>query len=356
MAELMGQTVRPVYRWAYEELLVSFRDRLAGDARDKVFALLGISTLSRLIDHPLFTPDYTKGVMEVYRDATRGFVEAESRYSGSLNVLLNAVPRSEEPGWPTWVPDWRITDVSGVGGPLPSLDLTSIVKNTHQYVEPSPGEENELPVQGHILGRIVHRSEYHHIGGLLSNIRAQRDECRKVYEDRFLSDSIYIYTGESVDTAWAMSLQGGRLQKSFVDKATSPAKFGEILIDMLETLHLPRATAKEEEFRKQQVKPYVDVYGLDPDWLEYTRQKYCERRWFITDKGHIGLGNHHLRNGDVVALLWGLDKACILRPLDGRHGTYEFVGEAYCHGAEEALEGLEKNDQGNFIGVNLVLV
>jgi hypothetical protein len=171
----------------------------------------------------------------------------------------------------------------------------------------------------------------------------------------FLSD-IYIPTSESVDTAWAMSIQGGQLHKGFAAKGTSRSKYAEILVDIVETLLLPRNTAEQEQYRQEQLKPYIHTYGLDPNWLEYCRQRYCERRWFITDKGHIGIGNWVMDDGDVVALLWGLDVACILRPVLGKPDRYTFIGEAYCHGAEMDVQELEKDDAGAFNGVQIVLL
>lgn len=363
LASLLGQVVRPTYRWAFEELLTNFRSRLAGDPRDKVFALLGVSTMEYKLESPLLRPNYEKSTMEVFRDATRGFIEAESAYSGALNILVSAVPRSSESGWPSWVPDWRITDTSDVGGPLPESERVSGFKNTHEYVAPNPGEEHELHVEGHVIGKVVHRSEYHHIGELLMHLREERDLCQRVYQERF-STSAYAPMsdyGDTVETAWAASLQGGRLHRGFQDKGTTPQQFGEILVDMVDVMKMPRSTPEEERIRQKAVMPYMEKYGLDPYWLEYTRQKYCERRWFITDTGFIGLGNHHLEEGDSVAALWGLDVACMLRPVkqngvNGRPMTYSFVGEAYCHGAKQAVEKLSGNSEERVEGVKMILV
>ena len=363
LAPLFGQVVRPTYRWAFEELLSTFRRRLAGDPRDKVFALLGISTLEYKLNSPLLRPDYEKSTLEVFRDTTRGFIEAESAYSGALNILLGAVPHSNESGWPSWVPDWRITDTSDVGGPLPDSERVAGFKNTHEYVVPEPGEEHELHVEGHIIGKVVHRSEHHHIGGLLMDLREERDLCRRVYEERF-STTLYGPTnadGDDIDTAWAMSLQGGRLHHGFEEKGTTPQQFGEILVDMVDVMKMPRSRPEEEKTRQTKVMPYMEKYGLDPYWLEYTRQRYCERRWFITDTGFIGLGNHHLEEGDVITVLWGLDIACVLRPVEqdeaiGKAMRYNFVGEAYCHGAKEAVEQLSSNNEERAVGAKMILV
>ncbi|KAB5515502.1 heterokaryon incompatibility protein-domain-containing protein [Coniochaeta sp. 2T2.1] len=360
LAGLLGQNVRPVYRWNFESLLTTFRGRLAGDARDKVFALLGISTLASNAEDgeqesPLLQPNYDKSVMEVYRDATRGLIESDSRFHGALAILKHAVPRSAEPGWPSWVPDWRITDMSDVGYALPAYDGRVGNRAEHRCVAPGPGEDNQLHVEGHILGKVVHRSEYHHISDLIMNIRAQRDECRSVYSERFSTDK-YLHTPDNVDTAWAMSLQGGQLQKGFAAKETTPAQYGEILVDILETMMLPRVTPEQEKHRQELINPYMNDYGLDPDWLEYCRLRYCERRWFVTEEGHIGIGNWKMEEGDMVALLWGLDVACVLRPVLGKPDAYEFVGEAYCHGAQGAVEGLGKDGEGKSLGTKMVLV
>jgi hypothetical protein len=96
---------------------------------------------------------------------------------------------------------------------------------------------------------------------------------------------------------------------------------------------------------------------VDYDWL----RKYlilCARRFFVTDTGNMGIGNYHMVEGDVIAILFGMHGPCVSRsksddPCDG----YEFIGEAYVRGTMhgEATRGLPRGDDGVVIGVEILL-
>ncbi|EME88795.1 uncharacterized protein MYCFIDRAFT_170370 [Pseudocercospora fijiensis CIRAD86] len=114
---------------------------------------------------------------------------------------------------------------------------------------------------------------------------------------------------------------------------------------MIETCAVPHETYEQNEVRMEKLKPFFEM-GLgsqDNHWMEWTFPKYCERRWYITDQGYVGIGTEDLQVGDVVAMLWGLDKACILRPVqedemtEGGTRQHRFIGAAYCRGAEEVV-------------------
>ncbi|KAF6783209.1 heterokaryon incompatibility protein, partial [Colletotrichum musicola] len=86
------------------DLLWNTWDRDATDPRDKVFAVLGLvgDGDTRL----LTSPDYGKGVRQVFCETARDIIYAE----GSLDILLAAgSPKGECDGGvlPSWVPDWR---------------------------------------------------------------------------------------------------------------------------------------------------------------------------------------------------------------------------------------------------------
>ena len=84
-----------------EKLLYNYRSCLASDPRDKVFALVGIA---RGQIAPAYTPDYAKGVLEVYRDLAMHFIIAEQ--NPDLLVHCAYIVWSKSPLLPSWVPDW----------------------------------------------------------------------------------------------------------------------------------------------------------------------------------------------------------------------------------------------------------
>jgi len=82
-------------------LMITFRDSEATDLRDKIFALLGVSSSS----HGL-KADYSKGVREIYIEATRSFIQN----SGRLDAFWWLTGNREEilgSEFPSWVLDPR---------------------------------------------------------------------------------------------------------------------------------------------------------------------------------------------------------------------------------------------------------
>lgn len=130
------------------------------------------------------------------------------------------------------------------------------------------------------------------------------------------------------------------------------------LVDFIDALKLPRNTEDERTHRYSKIAPFREL-GFGTDWFDVFAQSCCERRLFTTDTGYVGLGNHHMAAGDRVAVLFGLHVPCILRPLSDRpEDGYEFIGEAYVHGAmngEEAVKDLPKNVNGLVRGDEIIL-
>ena len=84
------------------ELLCRFRDNLATEQKDHVFALVGISSDG---DHPAYRPDYTREVEDVYREVAW---TAINQYS-SLHILSAAGLQDGIANLPFWTPDWTVS-------------------------------------------------------------------------------------------------------------------------------------------------------------------------------------------------------------------------------------------------------
>jgi hypothetical protein len=60
-------------------------------------------------------------------------------------------------------------------------------------------------------------------------------------------------------------------------------------------------------------------------------QRFCRgRRFFITDNGHFGFGQHIMQEGDLCCILYGANLPMILR--EAHTDTTRLVGEAYVEG------------------------
>ncbi|PMD31122.1 hypothetical protein L207DRAFT_385252, partial [Hyaloscypha variabilis F] len=56
------------------------------------------------------------------------------------------------------------------------------------------------------------------------------------------------------------------------------------------------------------------------------------RRFFITEKGYLGLGPGHMEVGDQVTVLFGGKTPFILRKFEDH---FKLIGESYIHGIME---------------------
>ena len=116
------------------------------------------------------------------------------------------------------------------------------------------------------------------------------------------------------------------------DEGTTAEAYANSIFDFIDALKLPRATEHERTHRYAKLAPFTEI-GFDTDWFDVCAQSCCERRLFTTDSGYLGLGNHHMIAGDVIAILF---VPCVLRQLsDKPEDGYAFIGEAYVHGAME---------------------
>lgn len=104
------------------ELLMSSRQFEATDARDKVYAVLGLGQVPMTTRQPskigkdlaeppsrspLFPVDYTKSVSEVYQDAVKYLINRD-RNLDILALLLTCRNAQSATDLPSWVPDWRV--------------------------------------------------------------------------------------------------------------------------------------------------------------------------------------------------------------------------------------------------------
>jgi hypothetical protein len=335
-------------------LLEQFRNRLATDPKDKIYALLGLSDLDigfELEVQSRVTIDYTRSVLRVFRDTTTAIIEHSTNLdrSTSLDILISATPRSEEDGWPTWVPDWRITDIRDAGVRLfrgnPAGDIQLRVFE--------PPDENSLKVASAIIGsaRYVH-TERHAVDIIW---RGDLRALQRYYVDS-LSASTYL-TGEDTATAFTLTLSAGRVPQSVKEAGTTTEGHTNSIFDFIDALKLPRNTEDEKARRYVKIAPFTEM-GFDTKWFDIYARSCCERRFFTTDSGHLGLGNHHMVAGDVIAILFGLHVPCVLRPLsDKPEDGYAFIGEAYLHGAMngEAIKDLPKGVDGLVSSVEILL-
>jgi len=90
----------------------------------------------------------------------------------------------------------------------------------------------------------------------------------------------------------------------------------------------------------------------DPQWADvtdymFTIHRTCENRvLFSTAGSKVGLGPSRMRSGDLVYIIRNTLTPFVLRPVEGRPGHFQLIGDAYVHGLMygEAFESFGKNE------------
>ncbi|KAH7160082.1 heterokaryon incompatibility protein-domain-containing protein [Dactylonectria estremocensis] len=342
--QLLGQKTRAVFKWPLRRLLEQFRPRLATEAKDKVYALLGVSDLgishsSKIVD---FTIDYSQELKEVFALVTKAMISNGDVNQDDLDVIMTARRHNEEPGWPTWVPDWRMENGSGcewgVGQPLPTNRENARQHPNGRCQAFDTGNPYTLGVEGVTLGRVTYASQHYHLTPML--LEGGLAECH----DACVSTLFSYPTGEDLEEAFALTFMAGELPDDITKSGTSLKTYTNNYLEWARVLILPLTTEEQRRARLEEAQPLLKL-GFRNDWAQRLLAAYCERRFYMTDTRYMGLGNHHMTEGDLVVVLFGLRVPCVLRPRGKTlEDGYEFIGEAYCHGmmAGEALDNLER--------------
>lgn len=332
-ASLLGQKTTPTFGWDLKRLLPAFRSRKATNPRDKVYALLGLSEVDIDGTGDRFEVDYTKDVKAIFTYTARMLIKGTlpRPSQANLDVLLHArrstcrclddsEPQADD--WPSWVPDWRRHLGRGCEWGIGShfeewQDEYSAGAHTEEEAE-TLSDPFTLRARGTIVGRAVYVSPHSHFGDIVQhgNMREARD--------LYLGMVSSYPTGQAADEAFAMTMLGGVLPESIADKEISVQQYTNSYLGWLDAINMPHDTPEEEALRLEKAMEYRDL-GFDNDWGQSVHRAYCERRWYALDTGHVGLGNHHMQEGDVVAKLVGLSGPCVLRPLENGAG-YRFIG------------------------------
>jgi hypothetical protein len=291
------------------DLLHKFRNRQATNSRDKVDATFGIAQellhMGERGFHPLVEPNYTKTVLEVYRDIAR-FLIIEH---GNLAVISHA-GASLEANWPTWVPDWRQGSVANPLLTMRSADTYNASGDQPLDVKTSD-DGNRLTLQG---------------------IEA---DFVTAYGDRLASYGFgYVTYQKEVDfvrAAWRLlSSADDDTIATFIQTLTAGLSKGissraDALHWFAQDAHLPLSASLFRRLKSLMVR------RSDPGRFHEAFVRACvDRRVFMTKKeGLVGIGPDAMKEGDIVAILFGERVPYVLRSVQT---GYRFIGECYVPG------------------------
>jgi hypothetical protein len=305
-----------------------FRAREAGDARDKLYALHGLTPKQ---SDSLITPDYTKSPEQVFRSFAQAWI---NRHTSLL--IMNLAQRQlgeDQTRHPTWYPVWSEPFQTG-----PEFFCGSDFNlGSQEYWNGKfSADANRLPP-----------SCIHPVNKDILCLRGFTDDTVMAVATRICKPS----AGKS-DADWRRCMADW---KRFVDSEADQAS--------------PQLTDTERIFYLTITAGLVDSQeSLDElESNDLVRRAACAwRRLFITERGSLGLGPASVSQGDKVCVLFGSSVPIILsecttcqlnnawelvphagevkkslsfgkgagaavRKRLGRRATMRFVGDVYVH-------------------------
>ncbi|KAM3084064.1 hypothetical protein ACMFMF_001421 [Clarireedia jacksonii] len=303
------------------ELLLSHKSKMASEAKDKVFALVGISTSKESFGQI----DYSMSIRQVYTHTAKHIIQT----SGRLDVICVKQQQSNNRDLPTWVPDWtrprqnQSPIIVGLHHSTQDFLASGAMPSNARFV----GDEDILRTPGIIIDK-VHRLGYtfkrrpypgddisdilRTLHGWWSIITAEKghstDEqgsfCRLISCGNWASDDMEPYAVRMQSIAKASSEEYPYLK-----------------------FPLSSYPTREELNKKDSVAALISV--------SFTMNR---RRFMISTSGILGLAPNDCARDDLICVLPGCRFPVILRPQENHH---ILIGEAYVDGFMfgEAMRG-----------------
>ncbi|KAL6703702.1 hypothetical protein ACN47E_009396 [Coniothyrium glycines] len=321
------------------ELAARARDFEASDARDKVFALLGLANDldAPHMRRPGLLPDYTKSKEEVYIDFAKDLIATTEKLDVlSLVNAFAAEPKDESTT--SWMPDLDvpIATIRGLG--FPRKYNASFSRKVQLETSDVSGPENKLL---HLRGFRVDKVRY-----ITEEIMTLAQNLRLITHDG--ANAIQLLWQNHVRVE-EQNLSGEQLLQSFIELVTAtgfalPTEFpAQPLGKVVPTRDV---SCVREDFAAYWARQEPDFASFavalrselrkqaeegDPDQFGVLAGKAChERKFFRTADGRMGLCPRHTRVGDVIAVLYGGSVPYVLREV--RQERWRFVGECYVDG------------------------
>ena len=316
----IGSTLRWIQCWqvrifkgnwiALSDFLLHCRDSKATDPRDKVFAFLG---LCKDESENSLSSDYNLSVAQTYTAAARFMISHE----GNFQALAGVQKSNSSSEIPSWVPDWRLPSISKIIG----HDTGNLGpwRRYHAALDTMPavsdiGAPEKLLVKGLTVDVIQKTYDTQPIGDTLGDYETLILEEIPILLLSLKLQGIYLHTKEEYALACLLTLA---------------------------TDLMPDSSRLEDVFDKTSRYPHYILWEKDPE-NDRLRSGMIEeiccfiacsavgRKFFVTEKGYIGLGPGDAKPGDIVSIFLGGEVPFIIRKKNG--GEFCFVGESYVHG------------------------
>ncbi|KAL8940285.1 MAG: hypothetical protein Q9216_002897 [Gyalolechia sp. 2 TL-2023] len=287
------------------------------DARDVIYGLRGLMELSD--GGELLDPDYSKSVLEVYRDS----VEAAILNFQNTDIFTYVTGD----GNPSWVPQWNrpmlFRNPFRFGRSLPwrpsggTTAISSIDK-----------ELNIISLTGFYVDSVKLFEPYNE--GFFSNATVDSDEGKRVLPQVWQRILMTVEESQSKIPIDSRTLAAVATSFSFgLDERTDPADERYLLRNFVAYLKI---VLDEETFGRyissalaeESASANGHAFGK-PAW----DFEYPESSFFITKNGFFGCAVSAVRRGDVVCVALGSTYPFILRPEGNK---FLIRGYTYVHG------------------------
>jgi len=294
------------------ELLYWFQDLKVSDARDKVFALVGIPTQNSALEDGsiFFEPDYTLNVRDVYIRLARKIIEQDK----ILSILACVVPDGSDYPWsvqdfglPSWVPNW-----TAYWAAVPIVGFYNSTKHTASG-----------PVRLEIIGSDDPK--------VLLAKGLELDFVSQVLP--VLEDGDYGAVSERMRSCIDAYFNHGSSLRQLSKTFTAGYTGSNILIED-DISHLADFAAFLRRVDPAWTYAVDDIsesdlpnHEGDAEHYQVALYNYCTcRRLFFTSHGKLGLGPAAMAEGDTICILFGGQTPFALR-YENNH--YILIGACY---------------------------
>jgi hypothetical protein len=284
-------------------LLVETRDSEATDARDKIYAILGLASDTNDLD---IKPDYELSTAEIFTQLAARVIKSHQ----SLDCLGSAgiVKHKDIPSWAAdWEQNyWRV--------PFPFHHRARVL-DTERFVTAKT--------------RIYNASE-----GMVPNIDFDSSE-RKLLVSGFIFDTIR-EVKSSKGRRWSSDVEPAECWQEwislvrqigdvYVSSCSTFEAFAKLLKADVHAVYIDGSADRGsafEEFTSLEVNAFtLNDFG--------THNATAHRRLFATKNGYLGLAAAGTEIGDSICIVGGSQTPMVLRAVDDE---WLFVGQAYIHG------------------------
>ncbi|KDN65596.1 putative HET domain-containing protein [Colletotrichum sublineola] len=327
-------------------VLHSTRTLLSTDPRDKLFALIGVSDISYLLK-----ADYSKPARDIYMDFTRSLIQRDR----NLELLLTAGPwnpdNGADIGLPSWTPDYR--GMNGVdvrhlaASHLEHFNAWKGKDHSHTLSQ-SLSDRGSFTVKGVILDTVSEtiflgkgESRRNSVMEKFNPVRchSRRHSFKALFETMILYNAT-MYGDSSTKTTVTQKENKLRLALGFIHdfnefyRTRHSVTGTHMNITSFQGIH-------EADIFEEAIGEYRDLQKTDPDALYWLREEYINRveeatdghltNLFSTVDGCLGKGLSSIREGNIVAVLFGSRLPFVLRKAE-ESSTYQLVSPCYVPG------------------------